>query len=117
MTSEEAKLTIQKNTQKAIELLQQNALLMQMLLNEELFNTKMSSHHFRSKIQALEHVLDEAGEPLHASILAEQIRAFGFISDTLTVSGMLRAYDRQKRIFRAVGKNKFGLRKWNTESE
>ncbi len=71
---------------------------------------------FPSKIAAVEYVLKQAESPQHIKKITAEIAQFGFVSHERTISGMLRNYARQGKIFTAEKGNKFGLTDWSKKN-
>jgi hypothetical protein len=69
-----------------------------------------------TKTAAIEDILREAGSPQYIKKIAADLVEYGFVSSERTISGMLRGYARQNKVFTAEGGNKFGLLDWSKKN-
>lgn len=73
---------------------------------------------FPSKIAAMEHFLRQTGSVQHIKKITAEISRFGFnAASERTLSGMLRNYARQRKVFTAEGSNTFGLIDWSKKND
>lgn len=65
---------------------------------------------FRRLIDAYKWVLKKHPDGLHVGDISNELSLIGIEAKPVNIGGVLRSYDRQKKLFEALGGNKFKLR-------